>query len=104
MTGNCGPVMTENDHPPGPDPRSADPADPDPAREEPIFGAILWVLVASVIAGVALALIGEMVLGSEPVRNTGTGVGVVSGAIYFAFRWLGRREARRRDRGRAPDR
>lgn len=68
--------------------------------DEPIFNAILWVMVLSVVAGVAMALVGDLVLANDAVRNTGTGIGVVSGAIYFAFRWLGKREAARRDRDR----
>ena len=92
--------MNDNDPQPGAGP----PDEPDLAREEPIFGAILWVLVLSVVAGVALALVGDLVLGSDSVRNTGTGIGVVSGLIYFVFRRLGKREAaRRRARSREAD-
>ena len=92
--------MTRNDPQPGAGP----PDEPNLAREEPIFGAILWVLVLSVVAGVVLALVGDLVLGSDAVRNAGTGIGVVSGLIYFAFRWLGKREAaRRRSRSRDAD-
>ncbi len=67
--------------------------------KEPVFRAILWVMVISVIAGVGLALSGELIFGSVSIRNAGTGIGVLSGLIYFAFRWLGKREAERQHRG-----
>ena len=81
-----------------PDSRTDGPATNDSTGDEPIFRAILWVMVISVVAGVGLALAGELVFVSESIRNAGTGVGIVSGMIYFIFRWLGRREAVRRPR------
>ena len=81
---------------PPPEPPPEDPGPFDPAHDEPIFRAILWVLILSVVAGVGLALTGDLVFGSETMKTTGTGIGVISGLIYFVFRWLGKREAKRR--------
>jgi hypothetical protein len=54
--------------------------------------------VVTVIAGAAAVLAGEYVFYSEAMTRAGTGAVVVCGALYFFFRWLGRREARRRGR------
>lgn len=75
------------------------PADP---RRDPIYIAILGVLVASVLVGAAVAIVGGSVYGSEAMREAGTGLAVVSGVLYFVFRLLGRRAAARRQRGRPP--
>ncbi len=64
--------------------------------DDGIYRAILIVLVVSVLAGVAIALVGEYLLRSDPVSRAGAWFAIVSGAIYFFFRWLGRRETRRR--------
>ncbi len=64
--------------------------------EESIYRAILIVLVVSLLAGVAITLVGEYMLHSAPVSRAGAWLAIVSGAIYFFFRWLGRRETRRR--------
>jgi hypothetical protein len=58
------------------------------------------VLVISVIAGAAAMLAGEYVFHSAAMTRTGTGAALICGALYFFFRWLGGREARRR--GRTP--
>ncbi len=70
--------------------------------DERIYRAILIVLVVSLLAGVAITLVGEYMLHSEPVSRAGAGLAIVSGAIYFFFRWLGRRETRRRAAEREP--
>jgi hypothetical protein len=62
---------------------------------ESIYRAILIVLGVSLLAGVAIALVGEYMLHSEPVSQAGAWLAIVSGAIFFFFRWLGRRETRR---------
>ena len=72
------------------------PRDPGAPANEPIYRAILWVMVVSAVAGVALALAGELVFASEAMKTAGTGTGIVSILIYFAFRWLGKRQASRR--------
>ena len=63
---------------------------------ESIYRAILIVLVVSLLAGVAITLVGEYMLHSQAVSRAGAWLAIVSGAIYFFFRWLGRRETRRR--------
>ena len=50
----------------------------------------------TVVAGGAVTLAGEYVYHSEAMIRVGTGAVLIGGAIYFVFRWLGRREARRR--------
>jgi hypothetical protein len=54
--------------------------------------------VISVIAGAAAMLAGEYVFNSRAMTRTGTGAALICGALYFFFRWLGGREARRHDR------
>lgn len=72
---------------------------PDP-RQDRVYVAILAVLVASVIAGAAVALAGDLVYHSEAMRRAGVGLAVVSGIVYLFFRILGRRAAGRRLRRR----
>lgn len=73
-----------------------------PLPDDGIYRAILVVLVISVLGGVIVALAGEFVLGSKAIGRAGGWLAVVSGAIYFVFRWLGRREARKREADRPP--
>jgi hypothetical protein len=76
------------------------PCDPKeaPLPQDGIYRAILTVLVITVIAAAAAVLAGEYVFYSGAMTRTGTGAVLICGALYFFFRWLGRREARRRDR------
>lgn len=70
-----------------------------------IYLAILYVLVGSVIFGAAVALVGGSVYQNEAMKTTGTGIVIVCGALYFVFRWLGRREmAKRKEQTRRNDR
>ncbi len=77
--------------------------------DDGVYRAILIVLVVSVVAGVATMLTGERLFHSPAMETAGAGLALVSGAVYFFFRWLGRREARRRgpeqseDKIRRPD-
>ncbi len=70
-----------------------------PFPEDTIFRGILIVLVVSILFGALLAVAGESYFGNPAVSRFGVGVVVVCGAIYFVFRLLGRREARRRKDG-----
>jgi len=72
-----------------------------PLAQDGIYRAILTVLVISVIAGAAAVLAGEYVFHSGAMIRTGVGAVLICGALYFFFRWLGRREAQRRDRAAA---
>ena len=65
--------------------------------DDGVFRAILIVLVLSVVSGVLATLAGDLVFHSPALERTGTGVALVCGALYFVFRWLGRREMRRRE-------
>ncbi len=66
--------------------------------EDGIYRAILIVLVISVMAGVAAVLAGSYLFHSTAMEQAGTGLTLICGALYFVFRWLGRREMRRRGR------
>lgn len=61
-----------------------------------IYLTILWLMVANIVVGALLALFGERLLDSPAASQFGTGLMLVAGALYFFFRWLGVREARRR--------
>ena len=71
--------------------------------DDGIYRAILIVLVLSVVAGVAIMLTGERMFQSLAMERAGAGLALVSGAVYFVFRWLGRREARRRGSEQSDD-
>jgi hypothetical protein len=64
-------------------------------RNDPIYRAILWVLVASVLVGALLTLAGEALFDSRALAAAGLGMAVVCGGLYWVFRLLGRRAARR---------
>ncbi len=60
-----------------------------------IYLTILWLMVANIVVGALLALFGERLLDSSAASQFGTGLMLVAGALYFFFRWLGIREAKR---------
>ena len=66
-----------------------------PLPDDGIYRAILVVLVISLVIGAAMSLAGELVWHNEAISQTGGWIAVISGVIYFVFRWLGRREAKR---------
>jgi hypothetical protein len=70
--------------------------DTPPFPQDGIFRVILFVLVLSVLAGALLALAGEAWFHDPAFSRLGGWIAVVCGALYFFFRWLGRREMRRR--------
>jgi len=69
-------------------------------RRDPIYRMILAVLAASVIVGALLSLTGERLFGSRALANAGLGMGVLCLVLYWVFRLLGRRAARRQEDGR----
>ncbi len=72
-----------------------------PLPPDGIYRSILLVLVMTILAGALFALAGEYLLASEAAKTVGVGVVLIAGALYFFFRLLGRREARRhKDQGR----
>ncbi len=68
----------------------------DDPRRDPVYQGILWVLVASVLAGAVLTLTGETLFGSRALATSGLGLAVVCGALYWFFRLLGKRRAEQR--------
>ena len=73
------------------------PKPPGDPRREPIYRAILAVLVGSILVGAALTLAGEPLFGSRALANAGFGLAIVCFVLYWVFRLLGRRAARRQD-------
>ena len=67
-------------------------------EKDPLYRSILMVLVASTMIGALCALAGGLVLANPAVQNFGFIVVVVCGGLYFFFRFLGRRAAKRQDR------
>ena len=61
-----------------------------------IFRAILTVMLVTVIGGVVLAMLGDYVFHNEAMKRVGTGAALIGGFLYFFFRVLGKREAKRR--------
>ena len=71
--------------------------DTDPRESrDPIYRAVLAVMAVSVVGGAVLALFGDYYFHSAAMKNVGVGAVIVSGAIYFIFRFLGRQNAKRR--------
>ncbi len=62
-----------------------------------IFRTILIALVITILGGALLTLAGEYYFHDEGVRRLGVGIVLTGGLVYFFFRVLGRREAKRRE-------
>lgn len=74
-------------------------------RNDKIYVAILSVLMATVVIGAVVTIVGELVLQNEAMKTTGFSVALIAGGIYFAFRVFGRVrsmqwQARRRESDR----
>jgi len=81
---------------PDPEPPNSGPPQPEaPETRDGIYRAVLMVMTASVVGGALLALFGDYYFHSEAMKTVGVGVVIVSGAIYFFFRFLGRQAAKR---------
>ncbi len=79
-------------------------SDPHKPRDG-IYLTILWILVADVLIGAVLALVGDYVLEDPAISRLGVAMALIGGALYAVFRWLGARErARRRAAARRPGR
>lgn len=61
-----------------------------------VYVMILGLMVANVMVGAVLALVGEALLGSPAVSLFGTWLAVGGGLGYLFFRWLGSREQKKR--------
>jgi len=70
--------------------------DRDP-RGDPLYRAILWVLVASVVVGAGLTLAGEALFASRALATVGLGMAAVCGVLYWVLRLRARQAARRED-------
>lgn len=81
------------DRPPSDDPPSAAGT---PARDG-IYRAIQWLLFLDVALGLALAIIGEVILEARPVAYAGLGLAIVGLLLMVFFRLLAARETRKRD-------
>lgn len=62
-----------------------------------VFRAILIALVITILGGALLTLAGEYYFHDEAVKSLGVGIVLTAGLVYFFFRVLGRREAKRRE-------
>lgn len=71
--------------------------------QDTLFRFILLVLLADVLLGAVLMLLGHYGYVDPALVDLGAGLGIVGGLLYFFFRWWGRRrqEAAERDRGDA---
>ena len=68
-----------------------------PLPESGIYRTILFLLVADVVAGVLIALAGELLWQDPAIRLFGSVLALVGAALYAFFRWLGARQTRRLD-------
>lgn len=86
---------------PRPEPLATLPAmlsrrDKEPLPQDGIYLVILWLMIANLFIGIGLMLLGGELWDNPAISRFGSWLALVSGALYFVFRWLGRREARRR--------
>ncbi len=69
---------------------------PSPPKDA-IFTNIMWLMIANVMVGAVLVIIGETMKLPPAVAHVGLGLALISGGVYFFFRWFQRKEARRRE-------
>ena len=67
-----------------------------PLPTDGIYRLILWLMAATVVCGAVLAIAAEALAQDPALSRLGTAMAVIGGLIYAYFRWLGAREARRR--------
>ncbi|HLS68400.1 MAG TPA: hypothetical protein VK035_03585 [Kiloniellales bacterium] len=68
----------------------------EPLPQDGIYRAILLLMIANVVIGVGLMLLGGELWDSPAISRAGFWLAIVSALLYLFFRWLGRREVRRR--------
>lgn len=73
--------------------------EPPPLPKSGIFRTILWVLAASTLASVLVAIAAETLWERPALNRFGAGAALICGALYLFFRFLGAREAKRREEG-----
>jgi hypothetical protein len=64
---------------------------PGQAPSSPIYWTILAVLVADVVIGAVMALVGDLVMHNEAVKTFGVALAGVGAVLYLFFRVWGRR-------------
>ncbi len=64
--------------------------------QDGIYRAILWVLVLTVVAGAAVAILGATAAQDPVLVRVGGGAALVAGLIYVFFRRLGAKQDKRR--------
>ena len=67
--------------------------------QDAIFTNIIWIMIANVLVGAVMVIAGATLDLPPAVGRVGLGLAVICGGIYFFFRWLQRKEARRRRTG-----
>lgn len=77
-------------------PSSGSPTPPANPKDA-IFTNIMWIMIANVLAGAVLVITGETMDLSPAFSRVGLGLALICGSVYFFFRWLQRKEARRRE-------
>ncbi|WP_282604715.1 hypothetical protein [Pelagibius sp. Alg239-R121] len=82
--------------PPDWQPSPEPPAPTDP--KDAVFTNIMWIMIANVLVGAVLAITGATLDLSPAFGRVGLGLAIICGSIYFFFRWLQRKEARRREK------
>ncbi len=85
-----------------PSPHLGPPLSP-PLPGDGMYRLILWLMVATVICGTILAIAGETLAQNQALSRLGAGMALIGGVVYAVFRWLGLREARRRQARAASD-
>lgn len=58
----------------------------------------MWIMIANVLAGAVLVITGETMDLSPAFARVGLGLALICGSAYFFFRWLQRKEIRRREK------
>ncbi|HEY5598308.1 MAG TPA: hypothetical protein VIK47_05845 [Kiloniellales bacterium] len=74
-----------------------------PLPTDGIYRFILWLMTATVVCGAILAIAAAALASDPALSRLGTAMAVIGGIIYAFFRWLGAREARRRQEQGAAD-
>ncbi len=64
--------------------------------QDGIYRAILWVLVLTVVAGAAVAILGATAAQDPVMVRVGAGAALIAGLIYAFFRRFGAKQDKRR--------
>jgi len=72
--------------------------DPPAPLHDGIYRTILWALVATVVAGVLTAVVGDTLYRNPAIGRLGSITALIGGALYAFFRYFGARESQRRSK------